>query len=642
VSTAEDRTKAILAGYRDRGGIDAAIDALAAHPSGRAQVVEIGVSRGGHPIRAIRLGAAFDPAAPRPAILVAAGLDGLHLASSEIALGMAEALVALPASDQPDLLARATIWIIPRANPDALDATFRGPTAQRGTLRPVDDDRDGAADEDGPRDLDGDGVVVQMRVRQPKPPFTASLVVDPAEPRLLKRPEAGLKAGSIEPPIYAVFPEGLDGDGDGRIAEDGPGEVDLDRNFPHRWPEFARDAGPHQMSEPESKALADFVLAHREIAAALVLGRHDSVVKVPETRDMDATGRTPLVHLPADLELHQALGQLYRETTGQTRAQPPGAATDHAGSFWLWLANHRGILTFASTAWGRPDVPKPEAPKPAETPAAPDAGGPNDAGAGPRAAMGMVQDAPPQPAAQPAAQQAAPSAAQPAPGQRPRRRGGGGPPGGAPSASEGQQGDQRPAQQPSSDEDARWLEYSDAMRGGVGFIPWHEVEHPVFGTAEVGGFHPLFGWNPPAAELPAIAAKQVAFLAALVERFPKIVLAEPTVTPLDASGELLRIETTIANEGRLPTAHRMAVTTRARALVLASISTPVEGIVSGDKVRRIETLDSGERIQLAWIVRRSAAAPITIELRGAEFGRTTFTIDAANAVQGTSKTGDAR
>ena len=45
-------------------------------------------------------------------------------------------------------------------NPDAIEALFATPLMeQRMALRPVDDDRDGAVDEDGPEDLNGDGFI---------------------------------------------------------------------------------------------------------------------------------------------------------------------------------------------------------------------------------------------------------------------------------------------------------------------------------------------------------------------------------------------------------------------------------------------------------------------------------------------------
>ncbi|MBL9118292.1 MAG: hypothetical protein JNL80_00065 [Phycisphaerae bacterium] len=667
----------ILDGYRDHAALLTALRSLVGP---NAQIVPIGTSGEGRELLAIRL--ASGEAAGRPAILITAGLDGLHLAGAEVALRVANELLGADlAARRPDLLTKVTIWIVPCANPDALEATLKGPSAQRGTLRPTDDDRDGTADEDGPRDMDGDGVVVEMRVKNPPAPYIATLVSDSADNRLLKTPETGVAAKPFEPPTYAVFSEGDDGDGDGRIAEDGRGEVDLNRNFPHRYPEFASDAGPHQLSEPESKALAEFVVAHPEIVAAITFGRHDSLVRVPDGRDNDATGRTPLVHGAGDIDLYQGIGKLYRDTTGQARS----GSADHEGAFWLWLANHRGLLSVASTIWGRPDLPKPEvpaaptdaaapAPQPAaETPPSP----PPPADAPPdilrgwselNVSLGMLHDPPEaNPNAEPhdedihpagfqtvptgQATQGGPAGAQGAPQGAP---GAGGPPGGGRQGSfpggaggggrgrrgGGGGGNFQPRGGPaptqasatSDAESGEWLAYSDRVRNGVGFIPWHEAVHPLFGVVEIGGFHPLFRLNPPAGELDALAAKQTAFLLELIDRLPSLVVVQPTVTTLGPG--LYRIESSVTNAGRLPTMTTTGVMTRARAPVIARLSSDVERIVSGDRVRKLESIAPGARVSLEWIVRAADDETIEFTVGNGEYGITTYRIRQGAVVGG--------
>jgi hypothetical protein len=436
-------------GYRTSAALNAAVRAIAAANPSIATLEVIGTSGRGADILALTLKGTG--AAQRPAMLLVGGVDGAHLASAETAVRVAERLAA-----KPDALANATVYVIACANPDALDASLAPPSAIRLTSRPVDDDRDGATDEDGPKDLDGDGVITSMRVKNPKPPYQASLVPDAKVPALMKGPDAA----KGELPTYAVFVEGIDADGDGRLAEDGPGGVDLNKNFPHRYPEFAPDAGPHQISEPESKALADFVIARPDIVAAIVYGRHDTLVQFPDTRDMDVTGRTPLVYHQADHATYQELGKLYKETTGQSRA----TTSDPAGSFWLWLANHRGVLTVASSVWGRPDVPKPP-----ETPPAPPAAAAPAASAEPAAEPDAPRGRGPfQP--EPQAAQGAPAApATQAPGQTPPGDAPRGPRGGGRGGRGGRPGGGGPAGAPASpasadakpadEESAAWLEW---------------------------------------------------------------------------------------------------------------------------------------------------------------------------------------
>jgi hypothetical protein len=220
--------------------------------------------------------------------------------------------------------------------------------------------------------------------------------------------------------------------------------------------------------------------------------------------------------------------------------------------------------------------------------------------------------------------QTAPAAAgqQAPPGGGRGRRGGGGPgraPGAAsqPQAAVGSPG--------ASDPDAaEWLAYSDRLRGGAGFVPWTEVDHPQFGRVEVGGFHPLFKLNAPAADLDVLAEKQAAFLLELAARLPVIAVAPPTVTSL--GGGLYRIETAVTNEGRLPTHPAMGVATRERQPIIARLSSPIERIASGDRIRRIESLAAGARVGLEWIVRAEPGEAVTLSVGNNEYGVQTITI----------------
>ena len=59
---------------------------------------------------------------------------------------------------------------MPMISPDSRDAHFYKPNSvhsPRTGLRPRDDDKDGLVDEDGPDDMDGDGHITWMRVRDP-------------------------------------------------------------------------------------------------------------------------------------------------------------------------------------------------------------------------------------------------------------------------------------------------------------------------------------------------------------------------------------------------------------------------------------------------------------------------------------------
>src|SRR5205823_5923167 len=89
------------------------------------------------------------------------------LLGAELATRMAQRFAADTPENQA-LLDRFTFYIIPVPDPDATAAMFTPPFIERTTnLRPTDDDHDGDLDEDGPDDLNHDGLITMMRVEDP-------------------------------------------------------------------------------------------------------------------------------------------------------------------------------------------------------------------------------------------------------------------------------------------------------------------------------------------------------------------------------------------------------------------------------------------------------------------------------------------
>jgi hypothetical protein len=319
------------------------VRALAELAPGRSAIARIGVSRDGRPIEVVTFGEQ-DPSKKRPEVLVVAGMDAVNLASPEQAFAAAAHLVR----EQAAILDRIRLHVILCANPDARAEAFRTGMPCATNSRRIDHDRDGAIDEDAPEDFDGDGL--QTWMRRPAPPGEAAThVVDPANGHIVRAADRG--KGEIA--THQVFPEGRDRDGDGVIGEDPATGVDLDRNFPHRWPEFDLDAGPYPLSEPESLAIARFVRDHPAILRAVVFGRHDTLAAFPDTKDKDSTGRTPAVYLAEDHDLYRTISKAWKETTKLEKS----TGADLAGSLVLWLANHRGIAAVAANGWTRPEVP---------------------------------------------------------------------------------------------------------------------------------------------------------------------------------------------------------------------------------------------------------------------------------------------
>ena len=337
---------------------------------GKVTLSSIGTSRAGRAIHALRVTKEPRRKVPVPSVLIVAGLDGWHRSGSLVAAGIAErfAKETRAAIDARTVLDALDLWVIPVANPDAWAAGATRPQESAGRVGAgIDDDRDGRIDEDAPRDINGDGVISMMRRLDCPSDAPATRVADPADPRLDRAPE-GAKG---ELAAFSLLVEGLDQDGDGSVGEDAVGGITVDANFPHLWREFAEDSGRFPLEAPEAKALAEFIRAHPGLGAVYVLGRQDSLARTPNHERRDVTGRTPVFIDGEDKGLYERIGTLYRESTGIERARDAA----HEGSFAAWCYAHRGLPTFCSQLWQRPDASAPpdekkDAPKPSDEDAA--------------------------------------------------------------------------------------------------------------------------------------------------------------------------------------------------------------------------------------------------------------------------------
>jgi len=198
-----------------------------------------------------------------------------------------------------ELVDRRVFYILPTVNPDGRAWWFDQPntsSSSRSGLKPTDNDNDGLYDEDGYDDLDGDGEILQMRKKVPYGDYRVSS----QDPRLMERVEPGQVGDYI-----MLGLEGIDNDGDGRINEDGPGGYDPNRNWPTDWqPNYIQSgAGDYPLSLPESRAVAEFVLAHPNIAG--VQAYHNSGGMILRGPGAEERGDP----LGADLRVYDLIGQ---------------------------------------------------------------------------------------------------------------------------------------------------------------------------------------------------------------------------------------------------------------------------------------------------------------------------------------------
>jgi hypothetical protein len=600
----------------------------------------------------------------RPALLILAGVDGRHRVGTAVAEGLVPRLAEAFGGQEGDLLRTRTVYIVPLLNPDnaAWHADRAVPLSEFGrTVAPYDADRDRRVNEDPANDIDGDGLITTMRVYRPRPEtgLVAEWIIDPDDPRLMKRPDAA--KGEVA--THAVLIEGIDDDGDGRFNEDGPGGtagggVDLNMNFPALWPEFTDGAGEFALCEPESHALAEWVLARNNIQAVIIYGLHDNLVNAPVSGRMDATGRVPLGIEDGDKPYHDEISRVFKDITGMTGAPRP----ETAGSPGSWMYAHLGLPTFMTPVWVRPDLVKGEGREnpPPPPPAEAEERGPDLSDAGALAAMGVPEpviqfmtgaasvrtrlmqeytEAPPEAKAQidaaiaslPPEVQArlaimmADPAAAPDGGAGARAGAGGRERG--PSRRAGAEGENRKR---GDGDDHKWLAYIDDHLEGRGFVAWREIDHPQLGRVEVGGFGPHVRLNPPTDELDRLAAEQTRFALAVLDRLPDVAVSVRSVERLGQG--LYRIAVVGRNAGYLPTVSAIGQKANRLAPVVLVLEAPMERILTGARQQRWASIPgSGGEAHAQWLVHAPDGSTVDLTVRSPGFGdrRISITLEEA-------------
>lgn len=244
------------------------------------------------------------------------------------------------------LMDRCAFYFIPMVNPDGRAYWFASPntgSSSRSGRKPLDNDADGLFDEDPPNDLDGDGRLLMMRREDPNGRMRESpednrlmVPVDPQQPGDYKR--------------YSMLGmEGIDDDGDGLFNEDGPGGYDPNRNWPAAWqPDYVQfGAGDYPLSLPESKAIADFILAHPNIAG--VQAYHNAagmMLRGPGVASRESE------YPPADLRAYDKIGKRgERIIPFYTYSVIYKDLYDVHGGFINWTAEELGIVSFTNELW---------------------------------------------------------------------------------------------------------------------------------------------------------------------------------------------------------------------------------------------------------------------------------------------------
>ena len=452
----------------------------------------------------------------RPAILVVAGIEGNDMIGSSVVLSWIEHLVEQYDNDTEiaNLLDTTTIYVIPRLNPDAAEHFFAVPKLETSwNDKPVDNDHDGLVDEDGPEDLNGDGLITWMRIKDPEGEY----ILDPEDDRLLS--EADHLKGEVG--AWRYLSEGIDNDHDELWNEDGLGGVNFNRNFPYNFEFFAPDTGAHQISETGTRALADFIVEHPNIGIVLTYGAADNLLKTPES-DTPEDRRKPMTAIhKEDAGYYRAIGELYRKALGLDKELE---GTSLPGTFSDWMYYHRGRLSLAANAWN-PSI---------------------------AVALSKISEEKEKTVQNLAEEQLETDEPVPenekANEEEPKEQD---------SESEREKSEKSPEKDAKDDKDKLNEKKREELKwfdehAPEAFVKWQVIEHIDFPNqrAEVGGYSPFALTNPPVGMIEEITTKHIDFLTTVVQKLPRIGIRKIEIRHLGQSVYEIKIQ--VENTGFLP------------------------------------------------------------------------------------------
>ncbi|XHS79130.1 M14 family metallopeptidase [Burkholderiaceae bacterium UC74_6] len=283
----------------------------------------------------------------KPAFWIDGNIHAAELTASTTCLYYLHQLVSQHGVDHAitQLLDTRVVYMVPRLNPDGAELALADrPRHIRSSTRPYPFDEepvDGLTIED----VDGDGRILTMRVADPHGGWKKHA----EEPRLMVPREPGEFGGEY----FRLIPEGFIKNHDGlmvNLNKDREG-LDLNRNFPGGWRQEHEQmgAGTYPTSEPEVRAMVDFIVQHPNIGAAISFHTHSGVILRPMGTCSDED------MIPEDLWAYKRFSDIGAKLTGY-----PAISIWHEFKYHPkevisgtqdWLYEHLGALFWVVELW---------------------------------------------------------------------------------------------------------------------------------------------------------------------------------------------------------------------------------------------------------------------------------------------------
>ena len=276
-------------------------------------------------------------------------IDGLHHAGevtgSMAALHFIDYLLTNFNSDHKirDLLEKKTVYAVPRLSPDGAETYLSTPYTLRSVNRIHDPQSGGIKAED----LDEDGVIRMMRI--PSPYGVWKKDPEDAEKMLKRAPD------DTDGEFYDIYPEGIleEYDGMENLKVKKPDwSLDFNRNYPYGWfPEHRQEgAGKYPLSNPETKALADWIISHPNIFGVSTNHTSGGVILYPPGT------KKPSQAAPEDIRVFKEIAAMGKEELGYEPLNIfESFLSDQdnydSGAFDDWCYQTQGLIAYTVELW---------------------------------------------------------------------------------------------------------------------------------------------------------------------------------------------------------------------------------------------------------------------------------------------------
>ncbi len=327
--------------YYKYAELTAALEQLSTDFSELCQMGSIGQSYEKRDVWYLTITSSMDrEAADKPAIYIDGNTHAGEVTGSMTALYTANYLLQNYGKDPKitRLVDNYTFYIIPRVNPDGAELYLTTPNTLRSSVRVWPDEKISELPGLHREDIDGDGYILNMRVRDDA---RGAWKISAKDARMME----ARKMDDVEGAYYHIYPEGFikDTNEEPFVVQPVPWGLDLNRNYPSEWNPNIKGGGDYPTSEPEIKNVVDFILSHKNIGALEALHTSGGILF-----------RSPYVITEAemdqgDLQLLKTIGQRGFELTGYPDVPSTGGV--FAATIVDWAYEHNGIPGFTPELW---------------------------------------------------------------------------------------------------------------------------------------------------------------------------------------------------------------------------------------------------------------------------------------------------